>query len=255
MRARPQLFAIIVAGLLLSLEAPQAQAQDGFLFRSPQVQMTVRAGPVLPRAQGDIFGFMTSELTLERSDFRAPSVAGELAFIGMPRLDFVLGLGWAQSESSSEFALWQGAEGDPIAQTTRLRTVPLTMTARVYPLARGRSVSRLAWVPTRTMPYAGVGAGLTWYDLRQEGEFLDTQQCLEDPETGCSIFYQEFGASGQAPAVHGVVGIDHWFTPRVGLNIEGRYTHSSAPGKDSFRTYDSLDLSGVQATLGLTFRW
>jgi hypothetical protein len=251
MNPRSVLLALVPAVLL----APAVEAQDGFLFDRPQAQLTVRAGPVMPRAQGDIFELLTTELTLNRADFRAPALAAELAFLATQRLDVALGFGWSQATSSSEFADWTGADGDPIAQTTRFRTMPVTATARFHLLPRGRSVSRLAWVPTRTMPYIGGGAGMTWYRLQQEGDFLDTQACEADPDSGCAIFYREYDAGGHAATLHGVAGVDHWFTPRLGLNLEARYTLGSAPGSESFRTYDTLDLSGLQAMLGLTFRW
>jgi hypothetical protein len=254
MRAHP-LVAASLPCLLLLPAVRTAEAQDGFLFRSPQVQMTLRAGPLLPRAQSDIFDFMTDELTLERRDFRAPSVAVEVAYVGSARVDIVGGLGWAESSARSEFAEWQGGDDLPIAQTTRLRTVPLTVTARFRPQARGRSVSRLAWLPARTSPYIGAGAGVTWYRLQHDGEFLDTRLCTEAPQTGCDIFYREYRAEGYAPTVHAVAGVDHWFTPRIGLNLDARYMLGSAGGTDSFRTYDGLDLSGLQAGVGLTFRW
>jgi hypothetical protein len=255
MRSAMRSTTLLPAALLLALLPAAAAAQDGFLFGSPSAQITLRAGPVLHRAQGDIFDFMTSELTLERRDLRAPSLGAEFAWLVGPRLDLALGIGWAEAEASSEFADWLGGDGLPIAQTTRLRTAPLTVTARFHPIARGQSVSRLAWLPARTTPYVGGGAGLTFYRLEHDGEFVDTQACEADPQTGCDIFYREHRAGGQAPTVHAVAGLDHWFSPRLGLNLEGRYTLGSARGSDSFRTFDSLDLSGLQATLGFTFRW
>jgi hypothetical protein len=250
MRTRSLLLPLLAAVMLPAAGA----AQDGFLFRQPQVQLTLRAGPVLPRAHGDIFELLTTELTLERSDFRAPALSAELAFLAGSRVDLALGAGWASSESRSEFTDWLGADGAPIAQTTSFRTIPLTATIRLHALPRGRAVSRLAWLPTRTSPYIGAGAGMTWYRLQQEGEFLDTQACEAD-ENACGIFFREYEATGKRVTMHGAAGVDHWFSPRLGLNLEARYTMGSAPGSHSFRTYDSLDLSGLLATLGFTFRW
>jgi hypothetical protein len=244
---RSSVFCILAAGLLAGLQTGELHAQDGFLFRAPQVQVTFRAGPVMPRAQSDVFDFMTSELTLERGDFRAPALAAEFAVLLGPRWDLALSLGHSEAESRSEYRDLIGSDGLPIEQTTRLRTMPLTGTLRFYPIERGRTVGSLAWLPTRTTPYIGAGGGMTWYRLEQQGEFVE----LPDYD----IFYHEYRSAANALTLHAVAGADHWFTPRIGLNLEGRYTHGSAPTEGAYRSYDRLDLSGLQASVGLSFRW
>lgn len=236
-----------------------AHAQDGFLFGGPKAQLTLRAGPVLHRAGGDLFQFMTSELTLERGDFRAPSISGEIALVAHRRIDLVLGAGWSRVETRSA-SFDSSCEGTvhectfvdaetelPIEQTTSLRLTPLTVSARFYPLARGRAISDLAWIPARTTPYIGGGAGLTFYRLHQSGEFVDSEDL--------AIFPAELESSGQGLTGHVFAGLDHWFSPKIGLNAEGRYTLGSATPGDDFQTWDSIDLSGLQLGLGLSLRW
>jgi hypothetical protein len=246
MRVRGPLAALAALSLLLPVTTAPAQAQDGFLFGRPDVQLTLRAGPMLHRAQSDLFDFITSELTLNRGDFRAPAVGGELSVTVHPQLDLSLGLAFAGTERRSEFRDWVGDDDLPIEQVTTLRTVPLSLSSRYYPLSRGRSVSSLAWVPARTTPYVGAGVDLTWYRLQMEGEFVHPD---------LSITYQDYRTNGRAATVHARAGLDHWFTPRVGLNLEGRYTHGSGSPEDDFIGYNSLDLSGVHAAVGLSVRW
>jgi hypothetical protein len=247
MGTRILLLAMAMAGLLAGPAAPRLQAQDGFLFRQPQAQLTLRAGPMVPRAQSDIFDFLTTELTLERRDFLAPSFSAELALLAHRNFDIGVGLGWATSSSNSEYADFVGDDGLPIAQTTWLRLIPVTASLRVLPLARGRALSDLAWLPAGTTPYLGGGGGVTWYRLRQEGEFIraDTDEIVMD----------EYISSGQGLTAHALAGVDHWITSRIGANLEGRYTWGSAGLEGSYRTYDSLDLTGFQVGLGVSFRW
>jgi hypothetical protein len=247
MGTRILLLTAALAGLLAGPAAPAVQAQDGFLFRQPQGQLTVRAGPMVPRAQSDIFDFLTTELTLERGDFLAPAFSAELALLAHRHLDVAVGFGWATSSSSSEYADFLGDDGLPIQQTTWLRMTPVTLSLRVLPLARGRALSELAWLPARTTPYMGGGGGVTWYRLRQEGEFI---QAVTN-----AIIVDEYVSSGQGLTAHALAGVDHWITSRIGANIEGRYTWGSAGLEGSFRTYDSLDLTGFQVGLGISFRW
>lgn len=237
----------VAAGLFAAVPTPSLHAQDGFLFRAPQVQFTLRAGPLVPRAQSDIFDDITTELTLERRDFRAPALGGEMAILLGRHLDLAVGLQWAESSTTSEYRALIGDDGLPIVQQTRLRTVPLTATLRYQPLPRGRDLGMLAWLPTRLTPYVGAGGGMTWYRLFQEGEFVDHG-------TG-DIFLHEFESRDNALTAHAVAGVDYWLTPRVGLNLEGRYTHGSAPVGGSYSRFDSMDLSGAQAAIGVSFRW
>jgi hypothetical protein len=236
--------------LLLPAMMPEAHAQDGYLLGRPHAQLTLRAGPVLHRVDGDLFGFFRSELTLERSDFRAPAVSGEIALYVHPRIDLAVGAGWSNVESRSEFRefIEEDSQGNelPIEQVTRFRVIPVTASARYYPLARGRNISELAWVPRRTTPYLGAGGGLAWYRLEQEGDFVGDD---------LSIFSATFATSGQAATGHAFTGLDHWFTPRVGLNVEARYMMGTATPDGDFRTWDSIDLSGAQLGIGLTLRW
>lgn len=249
---RPRVL-VLVSGALLLFSAGPAFAQDGFLFQRPQGQITVKGGPFLHRAQSDLFDFMVDTLTLQRSDFRAPWIGVDVALLAGPHLDLVLGLAWSQTETRSEFRDWEGADGLPIEQVTRLRTVPLTFTARFHPLPRGRRVSRLAWVPNRVTPYLAGGAGLTWYSLVQQGEFVGAP-VGDDPDER-AIFNSRFESRDHGLTGHVGAGLDYWFTPRVGLNTELRYTMGSAPVSGAFQGWDSIDLSGFQAAVGLSFRW
>lgn len=244
-----------VAAAALLLAAQPALAQDGYMFRRPSGQVTLSAGPNAALARSELFDFLTSELSLSRGDFTAPAFSVTVAVLEGERFDVGFSLGWSQVRASSEFRDWVGADDLPIAQTTRLQTVPLSGTLRYRLLPRGRQISRLAWVPARTVPYVGGGIGATWYSLRQNGEFLNTDRCERDPAGGCAIFPADLSSSGEALTVHAVAGVERWLSTRVGLTLEGRYTRGSAPLTWQFQSYDRIDLSGVSAAVGLSLRW
>lgn len=225
-------------------------AQDGFLFGQPKGQLTVRAGPVLHRAGGDLLNFFQTELTLDRGDFRAPAISGEFAFVLNPRLDIAVGAGWSNVKRGSEdrdFVEEIDGEDVPIRQTTALRVIPFTATLKFYPLSRGRSISELAWVPASTTPYVGIGGGMAWHRLQQYGDFVS--------ESDLSIFTDSWESNSRSAIGHALAGVDHWFTPRIGLNAEGRYTFGSATPVGDFAGWDSIDLSGLQLGIGLAVRW
>jgi hypothetical protein len=232
---------------LLAATPIAVEAQADFMFGHPKAQVTLRAGPMLHRAGGDLFGFFTSELTLERSDFLAPTIGGEAAIFVHPRIDVAVGVAVSNVESGSEFREWVDQDDQPIEQTTRLRVIPATASFRYYPMERGREISELAWLPARATPYVGAGGGMAWYRLEQVGDFVDSEDL--------GIFPAVMESRGHAAIGHALAGLDLWFTPRIGMNFEGRYTIGSAePGRD-FQGYDTIDLSGLQLALGVAYRW
>ena len=241
--------------MLLLAGAAGAHAQQGFFFESPQAQFTFRAGSLMPRAQSDIFDFMTNELTLDRSDFRRPYLAVDFAALVGNHADVVFGVAWSESSTSSEFRDWEGADGMPIPQVTQLMTVPATLSIRARPLARGRTVADYAWLPARFSPYVGGGVGYTWYRLEQEGEFLNVSACEANPDTGCDIFVQNYVSRAGGITAHALAGAEFWIAPRVALTAEGRYTRGSAALSQHFRNWDSIDLTHFDAGLGLSVRW
>jgi hypothetical protein len=235
------------AAVLLAAGAPAAQAQDGFLFGPPDGQVTLRAGPMFFRAQSELFDWMVDTLTVSRRDFRGPSMALELAWLSGQRLDFALGIGWAETERDSEYRYWVGDDEEPIRQFTTLQVVPVSVTLRFRPLERGRRLSNLAWLPARTSPYVGLGGGLIWYKLVQEGEFI---------RSSLAIYEDRLESSDWGPAAHAVAGIDYWVTPKVAVSAEARYNVGSASLDERvFRGFDDLDLSGAQVSLGFSYRW
>lgn len=240
---------LILATAVLLFPAA-SHAQDGFMFGQPKGQLTLRAGPVLHRAGGDLLNFFQSELTLDRGDFRAPAIGGEIAFVVHPSLDIAVGAGWSNVESGSESRhYWEDIDGEdvPIRQTTALRVIPVTATLRYYPLSRGQSISQFAWVPARTTPYLGVGGGMAWHRLQQWGDFVQ--------ESDLTIFTDSWESNSRSGIAHVLAGVDHWFSPRFGLNAEGRYTFGSATPAGDFASWDSIDLSGLQLGVGLAVRW
>jgi hypothetical protein len=241
---------LIVAASLVPALPDAVHAQDGFMLGQPEAQVNLRAGPMLHRAGGDLFRFFESELTLERSDFRAPAIAGEFAMVVHPRIDLMLGASWSKAETTSEFREYvEEVDGEdvPIRQTTSLRVLPVTASLRFYPLSRGQSVSELAWIPARTTPYLGGGGGFAWYSLRQYGDFVS--------QSDLSIFSDDWESGSRATVGHLFAGVDHWLTPRLGLNLEGRYNFGSAKPENDFLGWESIDLSGMQVGIGLALRW
>lgn len=249
-RATPiALVALVLVGwaLLLSGTAQAQGSGNGFLFGQPQGSFTIRGGFDRASAGGDLFGFVTDQLTLRRGDFSGPTVGGDLAFRVAPRFDVVLSGSYATANASSEFRRLVGNDNMPIAQTTSFRRVPVIASVRAYLTPRGRSVGNFAWVPARFAPYVGAGGGAAWYSFRQAGDFVDPGSNV--------VFSDVLTSSGWAPAAQGMLGLDYSITPRIALTGEGKYTWSRAAVGQGFTGFNRIDLSGISTTLGISVRY
>ncbi len=237
--------------LVLLLTPSAAAAQEGFFFGPPRTQLTLRPGMMLHGAGGDLFHFFRSELTLGRGDLVGPSLAGEIGIFGSSRMDLLVSFGVSSAEAGSESRDWLDEDDQPIEQTTSLRVMPLTASLRFYPLSRGQRISSLAWIPARTTPYLGAGGGVAWYRLRQVGDFVEV-----DPQTDTAVIFSDDYLSSSSTGIgHVFGGVEHWLSRRVGLSLEGRYTIGKATPGGDFQSWDSLDLSGFQVSLGASYRW
>jgi hypothetical protein len=237
---------LIIAALALTFAAAPASAQDGYLFGMPHLSLSLRLGGAHPAASDDIFNFFTDELTLGRSDFAAIAYGAQLGVRVHRRVDVVLDVATSSSSSRSEFRDYVEDNDLPIEQTTELMRTPLTLGVKVHLLSRGRSLGRYAFVPARVTPYVGAGGGVMWYDLKQEGDFVDFETL--------DIFTDFFSAEGVTPTAYLVAGSDLWLHSRVGLNLEARYNWAKADLDGDFSDFDQVDLRGLQWTIGVTVR-
>lgn len=232
---------------LLDAAPVSAQSGEGYLFRDPRVRLAVRGGVDGALAGGDLFAFVTEELTLGRRDFTGGTVGMEVAIRLTPRIDAVLAGSVAKAKARSEFRDFVDTRDNPIEQTTTLARSPFTLGVRAYLLPRGRSVGSLAWIPSRFAPYVGIGGGAMRYEFRQSGDFVDYATL--------DIFHDDLESTGWAPTVNAALGVDYSLSAFFALNVEAKYDYARAPLGADFVDFDRIDLSGVSTTLGLTLRF
>lgn len=238
----------VLAALSLAAFA-QAEAQrsgDGYLFREPTTRITVRGGYAQAMASSDIFEQVVTDLTLSKSDFGGLSAAAEMGFALTKQVELSFDVGVMHSSSKSEFRRFVDNNDLPIEQTTKFTRVPLTGNLRFYLTETGRSVGRLAWIPSHIVPWVGAGGGVTWYRFSQNGDFIDFDTK--------NVFADQLESSAWAPTVQGMAGVDVSLSPSVALRGDARYLWAKGEVGRDFRGFERIDLSGVSVTLGLTYR-
>jgi hypothetical protein len=229
------------------LAAPLSAQQPDFLFRTPKVSLGLKGGYAVAKASGEIFEFTREQLTLGRRDFDAPAFGGQLAIQLAPRLDLAFDLTVSETRVRSEFRDWVGTDDLPIEQTTQFRRVPFTVGVKKYLKDRGRPIGSFAWIPTRWAPYLGASAGWVWYRFHQNGEFVDFETL--------DIFGDTFTSRGKAPTLHVYGGADWSLGPQFFMTAEARYAWARAEMGTDFVDFDPMDLSGLQATVGISVRF
>lgn len=246
--ARASTFAL-TAALLAGASAP-ARAQrygDGFLFHEPDVRLSVRAGYAHANAASDVFDDAVTNLTLNRKDFSGVTLGAEIGFPITSHLEGSLDVGYSHSRTGSEFRHFVDNNNLPIEQTTTFERVPITLNLRANLLSPGRSIGRLAWIPSKVVPWVGAGVGGMWSQFVQDGDFVNF--------ANNNVFNSRLESSDWTFMSQAMGGVDISLTPILALTADARYLWAKARLDQEFFTgYKPIDLSGAQATLGLTFR-
>ena len=220
-------------------------ATADFIFGRPHGSLSLRGSRVFARAGSDLFDFVTDQLTLESGDFNAPAIGSELGIVITPRLEALAGVEMSStSDRPSEYRRFIDNSGQAITQQTKLKTVSLTGSVKLSLRPRGRSISRLAWIPNGLTPYVGAGGGAIRYDFLQRGDFVDF--------IDLSVFTDVFQSKGWAPSGHAFGGVDLQVYRRLFVQIEGRYTWAKGTLSRDFIDFDPIDLAGFRSTAGIS---
>jgi hypothetical protein len=225
------------------LPPPNPRPSPDFLFGEPNGSLAIRSSWLFPRAGSDWYDFVTDQLTLETSDFEAPALALDLSFNAAPRVEAVFGFEFSKSETRSEYRRFVDNNRLPIEQNTRVKHLNLSGSVKVPLLPRGREISQLAWIPRRIVPYAGAGAGMLWYEVDQNGDFVDF--------VDLSVFNDVFRSSGWTPSGHVFGGVDVRLIRRLYVTVDARYLWAAGDLGQEWINFDPIDLSGARVSAGV----
>ena len=148
------------------------ERDDDFFFSEPGFFIGFRIGRFFPEADSDLFDTITEEFTLEKEDFRAWTLALDGGFPLNERVEVVFSAEYSDRTVHSEYREWVDEEGLPITQKTYITQFPVTAGVKYLLVPRGRQVGRYAWLPSRFVPYVGVGVGVLYYRFGQSGDFI-----------------------------------------------------------------------------------
>jgi len=229
---------------------PQGQSSGttgGFAFGEPRGFFLIKGGLYLPRGDSDIFVFNEELLTLDSGSYRSGVFGMDIGMSLNTRVDLVFGFEYSSTSPVSEFRDFVDEFDSPITQQTRLWQTPLTASVRFNLIERGRAVGSYAWIASTVVPYVGGGGGIMWWSYEQFGDFVDFADF--------TIFTDHFLTDGWEPTLHAFGGVDVSISPRIAINLEGRYSWAEGQMAPAFVGFEPIDLAGFRFTVGASFRF
>lgn len=228
--------------------APANEQRPDFFFGQPKGWVSLRGGLLMPRADAELFGFLSDQLTLQPSDFRSRTFDLELGIMLTPRFAVEGGFDLSRRRLDSEYRDFVTASRDPITQKTSLNQSGFTVGLRFAPAGHGRRISSLSFIPKRVTPYAAGGLQATYFTFRQNGSFVDFADL--------SIFQDVFGADGWVLGPYARGGVDIQLWRRLFANADLRYVWMRSSLSSDFQGFaDGIDLAGVRTSTGISIKF
>ena len=225
--------------------APPSASTADFFFGPPRVWFSIRGSVLIPRASGDLFTFVSDQLTVDRSDLRAGGFGADFGTVLTPAFDFVIGFDMNRNETLSEYRHFIGSNDQPITQQNQLRQSGLSTGIRFTPGGRGHRISNYAFIPRRITPFGGAGMSVAYYSFSQQGQFVDY--------TDLAIFTDRFTSDGWSvgPYLQGGADVQAW--KHLFITFDARYTWMRSDHLDAdFTGFEGIDLAGFRGGTGIS---
>ena len=229
MRKRISVGALLAVVGLVSASVPAA-AENSVRFR---------LGQVTPDGESEYWEGKEIDFTGEAEDLEG--VYGGLDFLFEPTdfVGLVVSVDRFENDLDQEYRDFVDTAGNPIVHQTNLEITPLTVGVLV----------RVAPPRSPVRPYLGAGAGLYFWRLEEDGEFIDFT--TDPPE----IFEAEFTDEGQPFGYYLMAGIEVPVGPYFSFFAQGRWDEADDELEDDFTGLGELDLSGRRIAAGIAWRF
>lgn len=235
MRSTPVLAALLAAAAL-ALAVP-AEAQ--YRYRTETGELRFRVGLFEPEGDSQYWEEKFVDFTGSTSDFEDLTFGIDYQWRMGPSSSIMFGGAWYEGSSTNAYRDWVDADGNAIRHLTELQTWELTV-AWVASLGQPRSAIR---------PYLGVGGGLLGWELIEVGDFIDFgSDDLPIVRTG-------YRSDGTTYLLFAVAGLDFRLGPGWSFFAEARWRDADDTLGDDLADLGKLDLSGLEYSGGLSFRF
>jgi opacity protein-like surface antigen len=196
-----------------------------------------RLGAFAPRIDSALWADNFETFTIERGDFDAVIGGVEVGVELSDHADLSFGVETSSKTVLSMYRDFVRDDGTEILQDLSLRTTPITVGVRVFPISKTQ----------RVLPYVTGGAAFYVYEYREEGEFVDLDTL--------DIFGDVFVDRGVAYGAYLGAGVELGVTDRVFGLAEYRRHWGRASHGDDFDGFGGFDLSANEVSFGVNLRF
>ena len=203
----------------------------------PTSQLRFRFGLFEPAGDSDGWDRVFEGFTGDPADLQDFVWGSDFILYTSPHTGILFGGSYYRGRTTSAYTDWETADGYDIRHTTTLEISDLNAAFVFYPTGG----------PVR--PYLGAGAGLLWYTLVDEGEFIDFGA------PGQPVFWGWYGTQSSTFEAFALAGIDIPVSVTWSIIFEGRYRWAEDTLGDDFSGFGDLDLSGYELSGGFAFRF
>jgi hypothetical protein len=203
---------------------------SGFLFSQ---SLNMKIGLFVPSMRSDLWQINLDNLTFSRSDMINVFYSGEYEIFLDRYTSFSLEIGSYIKSVQAQYRDYTFADGSPIFQDIQLRLTPVEANIKFYPMGRRY----------RIFPFIGAGVGVYAWTYQQWGDFVNFQD---------DTVNQGFAETRRfAFGLNGRFGLVFRFHPRLSFSMEGKYQYLKGRLSEFFQGFNSLDLGGFTANVGI----
>lgn len=236
-RRRPRIAALTVAAgqaaALALLAATPVRAQEGHYAGESVARVSI--GVFEPGGDSDYWREKAIDFTGTTSDFDDLTATLDYAYFWTDRFAAVISLSGWEGDSTQAYRDFVDPAGRDISHLATVSTGWLEV-GLLFHLFAGRQA---------VMPYLGAGGTMAFWELTEEGEFIDFD--TSPP----SIFGDRFAAEGEAFGYYLLAGVEIPVSRTVSLFAEGRWRDADDELDRDFAGFGTLDLSGRSLAAGV----
>lgn len=209
----------------------------------------VRMGGFFPDGDDLLFEDNETRFTFDTSDLDDFTIG--FTYLASISNSFEVGfnLDFYDATTTSAERDYVDEDGFLILHDTTLSQILLAVDVRVLPFGRYRERPGGRRV-LQPVVYLGAGAGLTFWEYEEVGDFVDSSNPL-DPV----VFFGRFKDSDTAFRAHAVAGVELPVNPRMQWLVETRYAWADDDLTGDLASFESIELGGWSAYAGLSFRF
>lgn len=227
---------ILQSVLSLLILAASASAQQRPGHYAGQSALRASLGSFSPDGESNYWREKELDFIGSTSGFDDLTLSLDYTYFVSPRVGVLVSFGGWESEQTQAYREFVDPAGRDIAHLTTIEETWIDVGVVLHVLSRRAAV----------MPYVGAGGSFVFWELREEGEFIDFDV---SPPT---IFNDSFFADGDSFGYFLLAGLEIPVSDNVALFVEGRWRGADDELSRDFAGFGTLDLSGRSLSGGVS---